>query len=290
MITYLDVQDSGGNAVRLHRTNGRRLSGAQGLPGVLGFAGARDATYPRPSYHGNVTRSRWQKAGLVTLEGLVIGATPDATIAEYDALVLPLLDALDTPRLMTWQRGTDGTGVELQAYARLVDDVAVKDDAGGRLLRYQATFRLDDPRGYTQSLLTSTGGTLATSGGDIFPDTFPDTFDPASGGTAPVNNIGTRPTPPIIRAYGYATSAQIVLVETGERIALTGVIAPGDYLEIDVAQRTVKLNGTSSAQGQVDSAATTWFELPRGTSTVQMFAGANDSVTRCDVLYRPAYA
>lgn len=291
MISYLDIQNASGSAVRFHATASRKLTNAEGLPGVLGFQGARDATYSRPSYHGNVTRSRWQQAGLVSLEGFIYASSPDAALAEYDTLAAPLYDALDTPRLMLWQRGTDGTGVQLQAYVRLTgDEVSVAQEAAGKLLRYQAHLRLDDPRGYSQTLTTATGGTVASSGGGFtFARTLPATFNPGTGGTVAVNNTGTRPTPPILRVYGYLVNPRILLIGTTKQIALVGVVGAGDYLEIDVANRTVKLNGVSPAQGYVDASTTSWFELPRGASTLQLLAGANDTISRADVLYRAAY-
>jgi len=293
VITYFDLLDADDTAVRFHGTGAadRKLTGAPGLPGVLGAAGARDATYPRPAYHGAVTRTRWQKPGLVTLEGYVRGDTPDLAIAQYDAIVAPLFDALDTARLAKWQRGTDGTGVELQAYARLAsEDIDVKEEAAGRLLRYQAHLRLDDPRGFTQAETTAIGGTLASAGGDTFPDIFPDLFAQGSGASAAVNNTGTRPTPPVFRVYGLCVDPQILLIDHDVRIALTGTVSNGNYLEIDVKERTIRLNGTSPAQGYINSASTTWFELPRGTSTVQLLATSNDTAARCDAIYRSAFA
>jgi hypothetical protein len=290
MLGYLDLLDVNGNTVRFAGSGApnRVVTNVQGLPG-LGFAGARDASYDRPSYHGSVTRSRWMKAAIVTIEGYVKGTSAELVQTELDVLSIPLLDCIDTPALLRWQRGT--TGIELQASARLTgDEISVSVDAGGKMLRYQAHLRLDDPRGYLQTLTTATGGHLATGGGATMPRTIPVTFDAATGGTVAVNNTGTRPTPPVFKVYGYATSAQIVLVGAGVRIALTGTIAPGDFVQVDVAARTLKLNGTSPAQYLLDTANTTWFELPRGASTIQMLAGANDSVARCDALYRPAYA
>lgn len=292
MVTYLDLQDATGTPIRFHGSGApnRGLTGAQGLPAVFGFAGARDSSYNKPSYHGSVTRSRWQKPALLTLEGFVRGTTPDAAIAELDALKIPLLDALDTGRLLTYQRGTDGTGVQLQAVARLTDDLDVKDEAGGRVLRYQAHLRLDDPRAYTQTLTTAVGAPLGSGGGATLPRTLPVTFLPGANGTVAVTNTGTRPSPPVFRIYGLATSAQIVHVDSGARIVITGTIASGNYLEVDVAARTLKLNGTSPAQGMLDSASTTWFELPRGSSTIRLIAATNDAITRVDVLYRGAYS
>lgn len=287
MLGYLDLADASGTAVRFHGDGAasRRVTKVQGLPG-LGSAGPRSSSYDAPSRHGSVTRSRWLKPAIVTIEGLLNGASSAETQAQYDALAIPLLDAVDTGALLTWQRPD---GVELQAVARLEADINV-DVLSYKAWRYQAHLRLDDPRGYGQDLLTATGGTLASGGGDMFPDIFPDTFDPATTGTAIVNNTGTRPTPAVFRVYGYATTAQVLLVGTDQRIALTGAVAPGDYLEVDAKERTVKLNGTSPAQGQVDSANTDWFDLPRGASTIRLLAGANDAITRVDVLYRPAYA
>lgn len=292
MITYLDLQDASGNAIRLHGDGepNRTVTDVQGLPGVTGFSGARDSTYSKPSAHGSITRSRWQKSGLVSIEGVVKSSDRDQLVEMLDEIRIPFLDSLDTPALLTWQRGVTGDGVELQAYARLTgDDVGIAPD-GPYVARYQAHLRLDDPRGYGQALITATGGILAGSGGDTFTDVFADTFDPSAGGSASVNNTGTRPTPPVFKVYGYATEPQIVLVGTTKRIVLTGTIAAGDYVEVDVANRTVKLNGTSPAQGMVVSAATTWFELPRGASTIRLLAASNDAVTRVDTLYRPAFS
>jgi hypothetical protein len=39
----------------------------------------------------------------------------------------------------------------------------------------------------------------------------------------------------------------------------------------------------------LDAANTTWFELPKGTSTVQLLAGSFDTSARVSVLYRAAY-
>lgn len=292
MITYLDLEDAEGVAVRFHGAGAprRKLSNVEGLPGVMGAAGARDSVTNRPSYHGSVTRSRWRKAGMVTLEGRIVAPTADQAIVELDELKVPLLDSVDTPCRLLWQRGYDGIGEELQAYARLVEDVAVTHEANGRILRFQAQLRLDDPRGYAQTQSTTIGGTLATDGGATMPRTLPVTFAQGTGGLAAVNNTGTRPTPPLFRVYGYAVDPEIVLIDHDARIVLSGTVQVGDYLEVDVADRTVTLNGSSPAQGFVDSAQTTWFELPRGTSTVRLLATESDGATRVDVLYRPAWA
>jgi hypothetical protein len=292
LITYLTLDDTSGAPVTFHGADApwRALTGAPGLPGVFGFASPRDSTYAAPGRHGAVTRNRYQQAALITLEGFVRGSTPDEAIAQWDALAAALFGALDTPRLLRWQRGTSGTGEELQALVRCIGGPTPKDDGAGRVLRYQVSVRADDPRGYLQHLSTTVGGSLTAGGGATMPRTFPVTFDQGVGGTGAVNNSGTRPTPPVFRVYGLAINPQILLVGTTQRIALTGTVAAGDYLEVDVANRTVKLNGTSPAQGMVDSANTSWFDLPVGTSTIRMLASSNDAAAHVEIDYRSAFA
>lgn len=288
MITYLDLNDSGGNAVRFHGDGVpyRRVVNLEGLPGVNGFSAPRVSSYPAPGRHGSITRTRFQSQGLVTVSGIVNGESQAQLVGQMDELRAVLMDALDTSRLLTWERAD---GVELQAEARLAS--ALQDEKiGPAIQRFNVSLSLDDPRGFTQALSSSVGGGLTGSGGDTFADIFPDTFDATAGGTAAVDNTGTRPTPAVFRLYGMAEDPQIVLVETGERIVLSGTINAGDYLQIDVAARTVKLNGTSSAQGMVSSANTTWFELPRGTSTLRTLALSNDAGAHLEVDYRAAFA
>jgi phage-related protein len=93
----------------------------------------------------------------------------------------------------------------------------------------------------------------------------------------------------VFRVYGMAVNPQILLTGTDYRIALTGTISAGDYLEVDVQNRSITVNGTTPALNFLDAANTTWFELPKGTSTVQMLAGAFDTSAKVSVLYRAAY-
>jgi hypothetical protein len=70
---------------------------------------------------------------------------------------------------------------------------------------------------------------------------------------------------------------------------LTGTVGAGDYLEVDVQNRSITVNGTTPALNFLDAANTTWFELPKGTSTVQLIAGSFDTVAKVAVIYRSAY-
>lgn len=288
MLSSITLDDANGTPIILHD----EASGKRGIERALGFAGIgslRDDRRVRPQSHGGIDTTRWEDGRLMVIEGAVWSQLgQDDAWAEWDAIVSPMLETLDVgPALIKWTRAD---GVELQRYVRLASEVDPEISEGAAMLRYQAQFYAEDPRAYSQTLQTVTGEEIFATGTSTVPLILPITFAPSGGGTVAVNNAGTRPTPFIGRIYGYAAgSVSLTLVDDGRKIALSGDIAPGDYVEIDTQAKTLKLNGTSPVQDLLDSANTQWFELPKGASTLQLAAGANDTVTRTDVLLRSAY-
>jgi hypothetical protein len=287
MFSSITIDDAAGSPVALHADGGkRRVFRASGLTGIQT---PRQVIRPRPTAHGAINGTRWTEGRLIVLEGRIHDASSAAdAFAEFRTVTTPLLETLDAgAALLKW---TERDGLALQAAVKLFGEVEPPAEVGPNILVYQAQLLAEDPRAYSQSLNTTTGGTLSvSSGGLTFPRTIPITFAASSGGTAAVNNVGNRSTAPIFRVYGMVVNPQILLVGTTSRIALTGTVGAGDYLEISVADRTITLNGTSPALQYLDAASTTWFELPRGTSTIQLLAGSFDAVARVDVLYRAAY-
>jgi len=282
----ISLNDAAGTAVYLHSTSNRHIYRAVGLTGVQS---PRQNIRVRPTGHGQINGTRWTDGRLITLEGRVtVPSSAADTFSEFRTLAGAMLETLDTgAALLKW---TEAGGLAFQAAVKLYGEVEPAVEVGPNILAYQVQLLAEDPRAYSQTQSTSTGGTLSVSaGGMTFPRTIPITFAASSGGTAAVNNTGNRPTPPIFRVYGRIVNPQILLVGTTYRIALTGTISAGDYVEIDVASRTVKLNGSSNQLNFLDAANTTWFELPRGTSTIQLLAGDFDTVARCDVIWRSAF-
>lgn len=183
------------------------------------------------------------------------------------------------------------SGHALQRLVKLDGDLDPPFQEGQAVLTYQAQFFSEDPRAYSQTLQLITGTALSASGGGrTIPTPFNYTYSSSGGGTASFTNAGNRPTPPIFRIYGMCVNPVIAIVGGSLKLSFLGTIANGDYLEIDVAKRTVKLNGASNRLNFLDSANTTWFELPKGTSNLQLIAGTFDGTARLDVLGRSAFA
>ena len=117
----------------------------------------------------------------------------------------------------------------------------------------------------SQVVLSPSG---SAQGGLSFPLAFPDSF--ATGlvpGAALVTVGGNVDASPVIDMYGPCTNPAFVVVSTGLTIAFTGLtIAAGDFIRVDLAARTVTLNGdpNQSRLNRRDFTVSSWFTLPVG--------------------------
>ena len=292
MITSITLDDANGNAVVLHdvaATSKRIVTHATGLLGG-GVAPPRDSRRVRPQAHGGIDDTKYTDGKIVTLdcEAWSNVSVEDAE-AEYRAMVAPMQQTLDVgPATLKWREGT--AGLDLQREVKIMAEVDPPLQEAAAIIPFTAQFFSEDPRAYSQVLTLSVGLALSAGGGGLtFPFTFPFVFTASSGGAVTVTNYGEKPSPPIFRIYGYALNPQIVNLATQQRIVFAGEISTGNYLEVDVASRTVTLNGTTNQRNLLDSSNTTWFELQKGTTYLQLVAGTFDASARLDVLHRDAH-
>lgn len=290
MITALSLADYTGADVNLMPNDKVLVTDVEGLWGI---ASPRQVKRPRPTGHGALNDTKWLDGRLISVAWDIAGTDQGDTATQFRTITAPMLDTLETGEAnLKWTEAT--SGLALQRSVKLDSDITPHVSAGDdRRLVFQAQFFAEDPRAYSQTLNSQTSATLsAASGGLVFPAPFPWLFTPSAGGSVSVTNAGNRKTPPTIRIYGYAInpSVQIVGSSTTSIVTISGTIASGDYVEVDVLTRTAKINGTTVQNNLIDSAATKWFELPRGTSTVQMTSGTFDANAKVTVSWRDAYA
>lgn len=292
MITALSLADRTGADVSLLTSNAKVLP--DDLRGFFGTGTIRQSKRPRPTNVGALNDTRWDDGKLMSAAISVVGTDESDSWTQYFAITKPMVETLDYgAAVLKWT--LQGSGLQLQRSVKLDADIDPPvATTTGRELLFLAQFFAEDPRAYSQTLTTTTGAALSVAaGGDTFPDIFPDTFTPSGGGIATPVNAGNRRTPPIFRVYGACTNPQLLNVDTGERIVLSNngvTVNAGDYLEVDVAERTVTLNGTANYQNTVTSASTTWWELPSGTTNVRLLADTFNGSARVDVIHRSAYA
>jgi hypothetical protein len=238
----ITLNDADGTPVDLHRTDSRHIYAATGL---IGVTPPRQVVRPRPSAHGFINDTRNTEGRLIVLEGRLLGEQSATDMfSEFYAVAGAMLETLDYGEaLLKWT--IDG-GPSMQAMVKLHGELEPPVEVGPNILAYQAQLLAQDPRAYSQTESSTTGAPLASApGGWTFPRTLSITFSSSTAGGASVENLGNRPTPPIFRVYGQVVNPQILLVGTDYRIALTGTISAGDYLEVDVQNRSITVNGTT---------------------------------------------
>jgi hypothetical protein len=76
----------------------------------------------------------------------------------------------------------------------------------------------------------------------------------------------------------------------GSRIALKGLITAGNYVEVNTAERTVKLNGISNALSMLNAQNTAWDSFAPLASTKYFPTGTSATAAYMECLYRSAYA
>lgn len=258
-----------------------RAEGLQGTPPI------RNLVTARSQVSGAFIRSRYTDERTIQLELEIIDSTIEAAFDRFDTLAAALNAAIDTDRTLKWTR--DSAGQQLQATVRLSEMQPVTLTDGAPWIKAMVVFKAGDPRVYDQAQSTGTGAALAVSaGGKTYDYSYTRHYNPSSGGTVAFTNAGSVPSPPILRFYGYCTSPQAVLSDS-QRIVLTGEVSAGDYVEVDCAARTVKLNGATNRLDMLDPISSTFFDLPVGSGQLQMLASNYDASARLDVIYRPAF-
>jgi hypothetical protein len=143
-----------------------------------------------------------------------------------------------------------------------------------------------DPRKYSDAAITISLSVAATPGGFTFPITFPLTF--GTGGTSgivAVENLGNIASPPSFRIYGPITNPTLRNETTGKQLSLALVVASGDYVDIDVKNSSVLLNGTANRYSSLSSAQ--WWYLEPGINQIRYSASSGSSTV--DMTYRSAW-
>jgi len=152
----------------------------------------------------------------------------------------------------------------------------------------QFTCQAEDPRIYDDAVVTVSlilGVPLTT--GFAFNLGFPFGYGaPASPDGVTVTNYGNRPAPATITIPGPVTNPVIYNDTTSNVLSFSIDVASGDYLVVDLGNRTVKLNGSVSRRGAL--LEPDWFMLEVGSNFIRYRAEAGGS-NPASIAYRNAW-
>ena len=155
----------------------------------------------------------------------------------------------------------------------------------------RASFQLvaSDPRLYSSTLKTDTASaTEATTVGLTFDATFDLSFGGAvSPGLIEVNNAGTFAAPLTMRIYGPVVDPVVTRSSDGAAMSFTVTVADGDWIDIDVQNRTVLLNGVTNNYSKLD-VGSTWLDVSPGVDYFRLTRTGSDAAVLV-VSYRDTY-
>lgn len=258
--------------------------------GVQFGADVRSARVSRPQAHGSYADNGYEDGIVGTVKGLIIASTLASRKTLEDSLLKCLRSTLGEEGTGTL-KWTEPGSAELRQISglRLVERINLIGSEGPVMA---FGFQLAAERSTSESQTEETASSDAltgTGGGLSFPEAFPWSFTGSAGGQVTVSNDGTATAYPILRIYGGASAPVITHVDSGKRLVFTGAVGAGDYLEVDLFERTVKLNGTTNRLNLLDIVNTEWFGLNLGSNILRMTSGSFDATARLDVLLRDAY-
>lgn len=258
--------------------------------GVLTNASGFDSPEVRESaadlveMDGGIHGAFYYSRRAVVLEGLI-----RASSAEDRNLKATILQrASNAVRADAQLKWTPDGGIEQFLYVRRQSRLAIE---GGFNKSFQLPLVASDPRIYSTSLL-SVQIDAAGSGsvGRSYPRVYPiDYGGSTAAGQGNVINEGSHQTPPLLRLDGPLTNPAIRNVSTDQTITLTYSLASGEYLEIDTANHTVILNGTTDRYSAIDFANTDWFYIEPGTNDIRLLAAAYSAPAKLTVSWRYAW-
>lgn len=130
---------------------------------------------------------------------------------------------------------------------------------------------------------TATVNLQAQTGGYVTPYDLP--VDWAAGAQpTTVNNSGTATVFPVIELHDEAHDPRITNQTTGETFALEISTSDGDVIVIDMANRTVTLNGSNIMGNRTDDS--TWWGLTPGDNSIVLTSDTSDDNVYAELIWR----
>jgi len=155
--------------------------------------------------------------------------------------------------------------VPKQCQVQMVGKPTFHNNNSNGMTAFTIPLKAGDPRKYAQTL---TALSVAAS--------------------ASATNAGTYPTSAIMRIKGPVTNPTVTNIEASSSLQFNITVASGQYLEIDLLNRGVLLNGVTNKRSTM-TIPSRWFMLQPGANTLVLTASSLGSGSGLEVDYRSAW-
>ncbi len=238
----------------------------------LGWPATRSVVDDRPGADGTFDDTTHFGARAVSVKLAVFAGTAGTRRSLVDKVA-----AFCHPGLRPVMEWEDPTGGGLRA-------ITLRADQGSAPMTNAAVTEMSvswvAPAGVITSAVTRAIEMLpdTAAAGRAYTKTFPMTYPAYTAGATMALNQGSSPTEWLAAIYGPCTGPRIDNLSAGSAISFPGLtIVGGDYLEVDSAARTVRLNGEPSASRYsfLDFTGSSWWQLGVGASIVEFSAASS---------------
>lgn len=254
----------------------------------MDFPEVRLTKYFKPGDHGAVVANQLYGGRPIQLNGRISGNTIAQFESNRRALEAALAIVKDanavSQSLLLKFLTMDNLSLQAQIYVNNPPQLV-------RQSLNHALFYLDlyapDPNFYDQSQQSFTLN-IPSGGGVAIPVIFPMVLAAKTGGSVTINNSGDAYSPPVLTITGPLTSPYIANLTTGNVFKVNLTLASSDILVVDMAAKTMVLNGNTNALQYWDS-GNTWWKLAPGNNLVTLGSSLSADTGNVQVAFRNAY-
>lgn len=225
----------------------------------------------------------------ITIEGHIIGRCTESCVNAWNAFK-SVLDA--SGMLLTVRLGDIGRQVRVW---QSTSAPLIKWE-GVNVLRFSLGLTSLSPYLYGFEKVSGVSGLPSSSGGMSFPYHFEETGASLSSwvwsenvmsGHVVLNNVGTAPSPVMIRIDGPVIDPQVLHAGSGHVIAFDMSLGVGHYATINGVTHEILIDGTDPARGRV--VRREWSQAEPGWNSWGFNAEEYSSTARMTVSFYPAY-
>lgn len=237
-------------------------------------------------WYGNLPRLQGRT---ITIEGHIIGRCTESCVAAWNAFK----SVLDTGGMLLVARlGNIGRQVRVwqSGSAPLIKWEGVN------MLRFSLGLTSLSPYLFGLDSVSDSTGLPSSSGGMLFPYCFGEAGVSLSpwmwsehvvSGRVVLDNVGTAPSPVMIRIDGPVVNPQILHVGSGHVIGFDMSLGSGHYATVNGVTHEILIDGTDPARGRV--VRREWSQAEPGSNVWGFNASGYSGTARMTVSFYPAY-
>lgn len=237
-------------------------------------------------WYGNLPRLQGRT---ITIEGHIIGRCAESCVNAWNAFK----SVLDTGGMLLTARLGD-----IGRHARVWQSSSAPliKWAGVNILRFSVGLTSLSPYLYGVDSVSDSTGLPNSSGGMLFPYRFEEAGVSLSSwmwsenivsGRVALDNVGTAPSPVMIRIDGPVVDPKVLHVGSGHVMAFAMSLGSGHYATVNGVTHEILIDGTDPARGRVTRRE--WSQAEPGVNIWGFNAGEYSTTARMTVSFYPAY-